>query len=204
MFLLFQKYHRNIYTLFIKFQLNQEIQVKNNEAQRESRKKDKMERELKQAKADLDAKTGEIKNLQGRVENYKGDISKLEQQMKEQKVGLQSDFVIAKFFRLERKTYLHTHFICSLEIEYIVYDKFIHMRYIYNMDGFLFWQILNERTIKDADILHTRFAKLQSDFESQLITTDQLTAENQARVTELKVLLKSIVTACMIYIFLEL
>lgn len=112
-------------------ELNQEIQVKNNEAQRESRKKDKMERELKQAKADLDAKTGEIKNLQGRVENYKSDISKLEQQMKEQK-------------------------------------------------------ILNERTIKDADILHTRFAKLQSDFESQLITTDQLTAENQARVTELK------------------
>lgn len=79
-----------------------------------------MERELKQAKADLDAKTGEIKNLQGRVENYKGDISKLEQQMKEQKVGLQSDFVIAKFFRLERKTYLHTHFICSLEIECMI------------------------------------------------------------------------------------
>lgn len=51
-----------------------------------------MERELKQAKADLDAKTGEIKNLVGRVENYKGDISKLEQQMKEQKVGLLSDF----------------------------------------------------------------------------------------------------------------
>ena len=72
---------------YLSFQLNQEIQVKNNEAQRESRKKDKMERELKQAKADLDAKTGEIKNLQGRVENYKGDISKLEQQMKEQKVG---------------------------------------------------------------------------------------------------------------------
>ncbi|XP_048747175.1 cilia- and flagella-associated protein 58-like [Ostrea edulis] len=112
-------------------ELNQEIQVKNNEAQRESRKKDKMERELKQAKADLDAKTGEIKNLQGRIDNYKGDISKLEQQMKEQK-------------------------------------------------------ILNERTIKDADILHTRFAKLQSDFEGQLITTDQLTAENQGRVTELK------------------
>lgn len=72
---------------YLSFQLNQEIQVKNNEAQRESRKKDKMERELKQAKADLDAKTGEIKNLQGRVENYKGDISKLEQQMKEQKVS---------------------------------------------------------------------------------------------------------------------
>lgn len=84
-----------------------------------------------------------------------------------------------------------------------MYDKFIHMRYIYYMDGFLFWQILNERTIKDADILHTRFAKLQSDFESQLITTDQLTAENQARVTELKVLLKKH-CHCMIYFFLEL
>lgn len=80
-----------------------------------------------------------------------------------------------------------------------MYDKFFHMRYIYYMDGFLFWQILNERTIKDAYILHTRFAKLQSDFESQLITTDQLTAENQARVTELKVLLKSIVTAWFIF-----
>lgn len=68
---------------------------------------------------------------------------------------------------------------------------------------FVFWQILNERTIKDADILHTRFAKLQSDFESQLITTDQLTAENQARVTELKVLLKKH-CHCMIYFFLEL
>lgn len=81
-----------------KFQLNQEIQVKNNEAQRESRKKDKMERELKQAKADLDAKTGEIKNLQGRVENYKSDISKLEQQMKEQKVGLLSNFSLCCYW----------------------------------------------------------------------------------------------------------
>lgn len=80
-----------------------------------------------------------------------------------------------------------------------MYEKFIHMFYISYMDGFLFWQILNERTIKDADILHTRFAKLQSDFESQLITTDQLTAENQARVTELKVLPKTIVTAWFIF-----
>ncbi|KAK3094779.1 hypothetical protein FSP39_006145 [Pinctada imbricata] len=112
-------------------ELNQEIQMKNNEAQRESRKKDKMERELKQAKADLDAKTGEIKNMQSQMGRYKEDISKLEQSMKEQK-------------------------------------------------------ILNERTIKDADILNTRFQKLQGDFEGQLITCDQLTAENQSRVTELK------------------
>ncbi|WAR21360.1 CFA58-like protein [Mya arenaria] len=47
-------------------------------------------------------------------------------------------------------------------------------------------QILNERAIKDADILNTRFQKLQSDFENQLISTDTLAQENQARVAELK------------------
>lgn len=51
----------------------------------------------------------------------------------------------------------------------------------------LIFQILNERAMKDSDILNTRFQKLQTDFENQLITTDALTAENQGRVTELKV-----------------
>ncbi|XP_060555610.1 cilia- and flagella-associated protein 58-like [Ruditapes philippinarum] len=48
-------------------------------------------------------------------------------------------------------------------------------------------RILNERAIKDADILNTRFQKLQGDFEHQLISTDTLAQENQARVSELKV-----------------
>ncbi|XP_069140522.1 cilia- and flagella-associated protein 58-like [Argopecten irradians] len=47
-------------------------------------------------------------------------------------------------------------------------------------------RILNERAIKDCDILNTRFQKLQGEYEGQLITTDQLTAENQNRVSELK------------------
>jgi len=46
-----------------------------------------MERELKQAKADLDAKTGDIKNMQNQIGRYKEDIGKLEQQLREQRVG---------------------------------------------------------------------------------------------------------------------
>ena len=67
-------------------QLQQDIQVRSNEAQRESRKKDKLERELRQAKADLDTKGAEIKTLQGQIERYKLDINKTEQQLKEQRV----------------------------------------------------------------------------------------------------------------------
>jgi len=52
---------------------------------------------------------------------------------------------------------------------------------------FSFSQILNERAIKDGDILNTRFQKLQSDWENQLMSTDALATENQARVAELKV-----------------
>jgi len=113
-------------------ELAQDIQVRNNEAQREARKRDKTDREMKQTKADLDAKTSEIKTLQTQIQRYKEDIGKLEQQLKEQR-------------------------------------------------------ILNERAIKDADILSTRFQKLQGDFENQLISTDTLASENQSRVAELKV-----------------
>lgn len=113
-------------------ELSQDIQVRNNEAQRETRKRDKMDREMKQTKADLDSKNSEIKAMQTQIQRYKEDITKLEQQLKEQR-------------------------------------------------------ILNERAIKDADILNTRFQKLQGDFENQLISTDSLAQENQSRVAELKV-----------------
>ena len=62
--------------------------MRNNEAQREMRKKDKLERELKQTKADLDAKASDIKAMQTQIERYKQDIQKLEQQVKEQRVRL--------------------------------------------------------------------------------------------------------------------
>ena len=80
------------------FQLQQDIQVRSNEAQRESRKKDKIERELRQSKADLDTKGAEIKTLQGQIERYKQDIGKTEQQLKEQRVCSFNQFLIAISF----------------------------------------------------------------------------------------------------------
>jgi len=68
-------------------ELQQDIQVRNNEAQRESRKKDKLERELRQSRSELDNKASEIKTLQGQIERYKQDVAKTESQLKEQRVA---------------------------------------------------------------------------------------------------------------------
>jgi hypothetical protein len=67
--------------------LKEDIQVKNNEAQRESRKKEKMERELKTAKTELESKGGELKTKQNQLQKALDDISRLEQQLKEQRVS---------------------------------------------------------------------------------------------------------------------
>ena len=67
-------------------QLKEDIQVRSNEAQREARKKEKIEKELKQAKNDLEAKTAELKTKQGNLQRAQEDIGKLEQQLKEQRV----------------------------------------------------------------------------------------------------------------------
>ena len=61
--------------------------MKNNEAQRESRKKEKMERELKAAKTELESKGGELKTKQNQLQKALDDISRLEQQLKEQRVS---------------------------------------------------------------------------------------------------------------------
>ena len=61
--------------------------MKNNEAQRESRKKEKMERELKTAKTELESKGGELKTKQNQLQKALDDIARLEQQLKEQRVS---------------------------------------------------------------------------------------------------------------------
>ncbi|XP_013394677.1 cilia- and flagella-associated protein 58 [Lingula anatina] len=88
-------------------ELQQDIQVRNNEAQRETRKKDKIERELKQARADLDAKASEIKTSQAQLERYKQDVTKLEAQLKEQRIMNEritkdSDILNARFQKLQQ------------------------------------------------------------------------------------------------------
>jgi predicted nucleic acid-binding Zn-ribbon protein len=66
--------------------LQQDIQMRTNEIQRENRKKDKLERELRQAKADLDTKVGEIRVLQQNLESSTNLASKTANDLKEHKV----------------------------------------------------------------------------------------------------------------------
>ncbi|XP_066549586.1 cilia- and flagella-associated protein 58 [Amia ocellicauda] len=67
-------------------QLQQDIQVRQNECSREARRKDKLDKEMKQLQAELDAKQSEIKvhNLQS--QRSKEEQQRLEQQLREQKI----------------------------------------------------------------------------------------------------------------------
>ncbi|XP_030058639.1 cilia- and flagella-associated protein 58 [Microcaecilia unicolor] len=67
-------------------QYQQEIQMRQNEASREIRRKEKLEKELKQVQADLDTKNVEIKSLQQIQQKNKDELQKLEQQLKEHKI----------------------------------------------------------------------------------------------------------------------
>ncbi|XP_006630821.2 cilia- and flagella-associated protein 58 [Lepisosteus oculatus] len=67
-------------------QLQQDIQVRQNECSRETRRKEKLEKEVKQLQADLDAKQSEIKSLNLQSQWSKEEQQKLEQQLREQKI----------------------------------------------------------------------------------------------------------------------
>ena len=54
--------------------------------QRESRKKEKLERELQQSRIDVENKMTDTKTLQGQIDRYRTDMGKMEQQLKEQRV----------------------------------------------------------------------------------------------------------------------
>ena len=76
------------------------------EAQRELRRKDRLERELKEAKSQIEQKNIELKNLQQNHEKAKADVIKLETQYKEQKITLErtlkdSDVLNARFTKLQ-------------------------------------------------------------------------------------------------------
>ncbi|KFO69525.1 Coiled-coil domain-containing protein 147, partial [Cuculus canorus] len=67
-------------------QLQEEIQMHQNEASREARKKEKMEKDLKDVLAELSNKQAEIENLQQHIQRNKEEQLKLEQHLKEQKI----------------------------------------------------------------------------------------------------------------------
>ncbi|KAJ6669109.1 hypothetical protein lerEdw1_007918 [Lerista edwardsae] len=60
--------------------------MRQNEASRESRKKDKVEKEMKQLQTELDAKLAEVKTIQQNMHRNKEELLRAEQQLKEQKI----------------------------------------------------------------------------------------------------------------------
>jgi len=66
-------------------QLESDMSVKKMEAQREARKRDNLERELRESKTIVENKALELKNLQQKCEQSKQELNKIETQLKEQK-----------------------------------------------------------------------------------------------------------------------
>ncbi|XP_028322431.1 cilia- and flagella-associated protein 58 [Gouania willdenowi] len=67
-------------------QLQQEVQVQQNEIQREMRLKEKLDKELKQMNVDMEEKMGDIKALNMQAQKVREDHQRLEQQNKELKI----------------------------------------------------------------------------------------------------------------------
>ncbi|KFU85371.1 Coiled-coil domain-containing protein 147, partial [Chaetura pelagica] len=67
-------------------QLQQEIQMHQNDASREARKRDKMEKELKNLLSEMDEKQAEINDLQQCIQTSKEEQLKMEQNLKEEKI----------------------------------------------------------------------------------------------------------------------
>ena len=69
-------------------QVKVDIQVQSDRAQKEAKKGEELEKELSQAKSDLENRTAELKTKTGNLQRAQEDITKLDQQLKEQRVNL--------------------------------------------------------------------------------------------------------------------
>ena len=78
---------------FLLRQFKEEIQVQSDQAQREARKGDELKKELSQAKSNLENRTAELKTKAGNLQRAQEDITKLDQELKEQRVNLLRVFV---------------------------------------------------------------------------------------------------------------
>ena len=72
--------------LFPQFKVD--IQVQSDIAQKEARKGEELKKELSQAKSDLENRTAELKTKAENLQRAQEDITKLDQQLKEQRVNL--------------------------------------------------------------------------------------------------------------------
>ena len=82
---------------FLFRQFKEEIQVQSDQAQREARKGDELKKELSQAKSDLENRTAELKTKTENLQRAQEDITKLDQQLKEQRVNLLRVFIQFSF-----------------------------------------------------------------------------------------------------------
>ncbi|XP_060754267.1 cilia- and flagella-associated protein 58 [Neoarius graeffei] len=67
-------------------QLQQDIQMRQNECSRETRQKEKLEKELKQLHADVEAQQLELKSLNAQCQRGNDEQQRMEQQLHEQKI----------------------------------------------------------------------------------------------------------------------
>lgn len=63
----------------------------------------------------------------------------------------------------------------------------INLHFICDFSNFSSLQVLNERAVKDTELLNSRLTKLQQDFDAQLSAAEQLAQENNQKAAELKV-----------------
>lgn len=88
-------------------ELQQDIQMKQNEVQRETRKKEKMERDVKVLRNELENKNVENKQTMSQLQRSKDENVRLEQQLKEQRILLEkatrdSDQLSGKLTKLQQ------------------------------------------------------------------------------------------------------
>ena len=77
--------------LFPQFKVD--IQVQSDIAQKEARKGEELKKELSQAKSDLENRTAELKTKTENLQRAQEDSTKLDQQLKEQRVNLLRVFI---------------------------------------------------------------------------------------------------------------
>ena len=78
-------------------QFKVDIQVQSDIAQKEARKGEELKKELSQAKSDLENRTAELKTKAENLQRAQEDITKLDQQLKEQRVNLLRVFIQFSF-----------------------------------------------------------------------------------------------------------
>ena len=82
---------------FLFSQFKVDIQVQSDRAQKEAKKGEELEKELSQAKSDLENRTAELKTKTENLQRAQEDITKLDQQLKEQRVNLLRVFIQFSF-----------------------------------------------------------------------------------------------------------